>query len=256
LLSILFAAAELAAKEGRRTMITRRCFIAALILGSARMVCSADDGWFVPLEARTEEKARGIILPSVEIDDIPMLNALRYLEREAKKQDPRHIGIRISTESMEREAAKKWRGEPNRNAIVLARHVTLKTKETTFLEAVRMAAGLNNCILIPTVEGFRVMRNPESIDVIYCYTIPLPKEVFGKKAVPGRFGIDRAEVDQLRTNPKAFFERHGAAFHGNSAATYDETKLTLTLVAPLIDLDFMRDILEAVFKKPGGESVS
>jgi hypothetical protein len=214
-------------------------------------MCFSEDRWFVPLEERTEEIARGIILPSVEINDISLLKAIRYLELESKKNDPRTIGLKISTEKMEIAA----RIKESSDAILLARHVTLSAKDTTLMDALQTVTGLNNCILIPTIQGFRVMAVPESIDPLYTYTIPLPNEVFGKKAVPGRFGIDQAEVKRLRSNPKNFFEDYGAFFDRDVGCSFDDKKLTITLTATLPQLDLMRTILEAIFKKPSHESI-
>lgn len=209
--------------------------------------CFAREDPFEPLENRTEEKARGIILPSVEIHDLPIREAIRVLGEESKKYDPKHVGFKVSLAEMT-----LWPRKPRIDKEVdrdlLAHHVTISLKDVTLRDALARTGHAAGCVLIPTLDGFLLMRQPLSVEVLYTHTIRLPEEIFGKKAVPRRFGINPADVQKLRSDPKGFFADNGAHFAGGGGCSFDAENLTITLTATDNELQNMHDILAIVFK--------
>lgn len=191
----------------------------------------------------------GIIIPALELKDVTLADALKILRSESVKHDQSHVGIQITTDLKPAQVVtSKSSSPPGGWSIVnpLDSRLTILQRDISLTAALQQITGLANCRLVLTVDGVAIVPATMAVDPMLRHTIPLPAEIFGDSASPERYGVDKAAVAKLRTDPKKYFTDNGVTFSENASCSFNASRMVMIATNTADQIDLVHAVLEGL----------
>ncbi len=191
-------------------------------------------------------------MPTVELHDVTLAEALEFLSEAALIHDPAKVGMEIEVDASVTKPLPRWskisEAEDGTNLPRLQMKVTLSLTNVRFDDALNEVARPVGCRAAPTPNGYRIV--PYRDEPVETRTYFLPSEIFGETADPALFGVDPAPVARMKASLRQFLEDSGTHFREGTSCSFDLDKLKLTVGQTHYELDLIASILESLIPSP------
>ena len=188
-----------------------------------------------------EARLRSIIVPNVEFEDMPLRDALAYLEEQARRADPTGEGVDIESLVPIGSGSENMPGFEGTAAPLGDTQITLKLSNVPLSEALRYTTALANLKYQVTATGVNVLpiSTPDSELVTREFLVPpdflaqatQPTADGGMMADPfaaapadspdSPFDSNAPAAVQARQSARNVLESYGITFPAGSTATYN-----------------------------------
>jgi general secretion pathway protein D len=204
---------------------------AALFAGT----CSGEQPQkFISIEERLMQRAKSISIPRVELKDATLAEALEFLRRESRANDPKHEGITIHDPKPWVAASKDEKSRPEGWPLYnpLNERITVSLHNVSLVEALRYVTGLANCRPRPTRTAIAIIPLAISFDPMRTHTIPLAQ-------------ANASDLARMRSNPKQYFIDSGVYFPDGASCTFEADGTTLVVTNDPEQIDLVHAVLES-----------
>lgn len=230
----------------------RTLWFCALALGWTFALGAREPVWPAPYpkpsleEEQTKEVLSYFRVPKLEFREVLFPTVLQTLEKEIRAADPDGIGYKIELEPTRARAA-QFQWQPAEEL-----PITLSLMNLTAYEAVNLVTIWAGCKFRRTGRSLRVRFDPALcvMGVMEGETIPLPPQVFGRRAKPEDYGANPEEIAKFMAQPEEYLRSRGVWFWEGLSARIDDERGPLQLQSFGVHLERIHQVLEALIPPP------